>query len=195
MQTIRIGLNMKIIILDRDGVINHDSTKYVKSADEWELITGSDKAIANLTQIGYKVIVCTNQSGIGRRLYGMEELNEMHEKMNKLVSNSGGSIAAIFICPHTPEDNCNCRKPKPGMIYEICERFNVDDISQVMLVGDSERDLQAINNAGGIPILVKTGNGKKTLNKSVIPPGTLVFDNLLAVSEYLVAKEEEAYGK
>lgn len=185
---------MKIIILDRDGVINHDSPKYVKSVDEWEIITDSPKAIANLTHIGYKVIVCTNQSGIGRGLYGMEELNEMHEKMHRLVNSSGGEIAAIFMCPHTNEDNCKCRKPKPGMIYEICERFNVDDISKIMFVGDSERDLQAISTAGGIPILVKTGNGKKTLAKSELPPNTLVFDNLLAVSEYLIAKEEEEHG-
>jgi D-glycero-D-manno-heptose 1,7-bisphosphate phosphatase len=183
---------MKIIILDRDGVINHDSTKYVKSVDEWEAIPDSIKAIANLTHIGYKVVVCTNQSGIGRGLYAMEQLNEMHEKMHRLVHSSGGSIAAIVVCPHIPGDNCKCRKPKPWMIYEICERFNVDDISKVMLVGDSERDLQAIHSAGGIPILVKTGNGKKTLAKSELPPSTIVFDNLLAVSEYLIAKEEEA---
>lgn len=182
---------MKIIILDRDGVINYDSSKYIKAVDEWEIIPDSAKAIANLTQIGYKVIVCTNQSGIGRGLYKMESLNEMHEKMHKLVHNAGGTIAAIFICPHTPDDKCNCRKPKPGMIHEICERFNVDDVSKIMFVGDSERDLQAIESAGGIPVLVKTGNGKKTLNKENIPPGTLVFDNLLALSEYLIAKEEE----
>lgn len=182
---------MKIIILDRDGVINHDSTKYVKNIDEWEIITDSAKAIANLTQIGYKVVVCTNQSGIGRGLYGMEELNAMHEKMHKLVSHEGGEIAAIFMCPHTPADNCECRKPKPGMIYEICERFNVDNISNVMLVGDSARDLEAIQAAGGIPVLVKTGNGKKTLAKGEIPPDTLIFDNLLEVSEYLISKEEE----
>lgn len=186
---------MKIIILDRDGVINHESTQFVKSADEWEPISGSIKAIANLTQIGFNVVVCSNQSGIGRGLYGMEELNAMHEKMHKLVTNAGGHIAAIFICPHIPDDNCSCRKPKPGMIYEICERFNVNNVEKVMLVGDSERDLQAIKTAGGIPILVKTGNGKKTLNKGTIPPDTLVFDNLLNVSEYLITKEEEEYGK
>ncbi len=186
---------MKLIILDRDGVINHDSRKYIKSADEWIIIPGSAKAIANLTQIGYTVVVCSNQSGIGHGLYGMTELNEMHEKMHKLVNHAGGVIAAVFICPHVPEDNCECRKPKPGMIYEIGKRFNLDDMSNVMFVGDSERDLLAIEAAGGIPVLVKTGNGKKSLNKITIPPGTLVFDNLLSVSEYLIAKEEEEYGK
>lgn len=188
---------MKLIILDRDGVINHDSRKYIKNADEWVPITGSPKAIANLTQIGYTVVICSNQSGIGHGLYGMKELNEMHEKMHKLIDNAGGSIDAIFICPHIPEDDCTCRKPKPGMINEIADRFNIDDMSKIMFVGDSERDLLAIESAGGIPVLVKTGNGKKSLNKTTIPHGTLVFDNLLAVSEYLIAKEEEAaeHGK
>ena len=180
---------MKIIILDRDGVINYDSTKYIKNADEWVAMDDSLVAIANLTNLDYKIIICSNQSGIGRGLFTMEELNEMHEKMHKLVNQAGGEITAIFICPHTPDDDCNCRKPKPGMIYEICERFNVEDISKVMMVGDSERDLEAIHSASGIPVLVKTGNGRKTLIKSKLPPGTLVFDNLLEFSEYLIDKE------
>ena len=180
---------MKIIILDRDGVINYDSEKYVKNADEWVAIPESLEAIANLTNLDYKIIVCSNQSGIGRGLFTMEELNEMHEKMHKLIHQAGGELAAIFICPHTPNDNCNCRKPKPGMIYEICERFNVDDISQVMMVGDSKRDLDAIYSASGIPILVKTGNGKKTSVTGNLPSNTLIFENLLEFSEYLINKE------
>jgi D-glycero-D-manno-heptose 1,7-bisphosphate phosphatase len=180
---------MKIIILDRDGVINYDSNKYVKNVDEWEVIPSSMEAIANLTQAGYKVIICTNQSGISRGLFTIEELNEIHEKLHKCVAQSGGEITAIFMCPHKPDDNCACRKPKPKMIFEICERFNIDDISNVMMVGDSPRDLNAIMEAGGIPVLVKTGNGKKTLAKEKLPPGTLVFEDLLAVSEYLLNKE------
>lgn len=182
---------MKLIILDRDGVINYDSDKYIKNVDEWEPIPGSLEAIANLTQNDFTVVVCSNQSGISRGLFSFEELNEMHTKMHKLVKQAGGEISAIFCCPHKPEDNCECRKPKPKMIFDICERFNVDNISTVMLVGDSARDLEAINNAGGIPVLVKTGNGKKTLTKSKIPPGTLVFENLFEVSEYLIEKENE----
>lgn len=182
---------MKVIILDRDGVINYDSDKYVKNIEEWEPIPESLEAIANITQLGYKVIVCTNQAGIGRGLFTVEELNNIHEKMHKLVEQSGGSIAAIFFCPHITEDNCQCRKPKPGMIHDICDRFNIDNISSVMLVGDSDRDLEAIHSAGGIPVLVKTGNGKKTLSKGKIPPGTLVFENLLEVSEYLMAKDND----
>jgi D-glycero-D-manno-heptose 1,7-bisphosphate phosphatase len=182
---------MKIIILDRDGVINYDSAKYIKKVDEWEPIEDSLEAIANLTSLDYKIIICSNQSGIGRGLFTMEDLNEMHEKMHKLVHLAGGEIAAIFICPHTPDDNCNCRKPKPGMIYEICERFNVEDITQVMMVGDSQRDLEAIHSASGIPVLVKTGNGKKTKSLDKLPPGTLIFDSLLAFSEYLIDKDNQ----
>ena len=177
---------MKIIILDRDGVINHDSDKFIKSADEWNPLPGSLEAIAKLNQAGYKVVVCTNQSGIGRGLYTMKTLNEIHEKMHNLVDNAGGRIAAVFFCPHTSEDNCECRKPKPQMIFDICDRFNIDDIANIMFVGDSERDLLAIATAGGVPVLVKTGNGKKTLAKGNLPSGTLVFDNLLELSEYLI---------
>ena len=181
---------MKIIILDRDGVINHDSEAFVKSADEWEPIAGSIEAIADLTQAGYKVVVCTNQSGIGRKFYSMEDLNLIHEKMHKMVEQEGGKIVAVFFCPHTADDNCSCRKPKPSMILEIIDRFNIDDIPNLMLVGDSMRDLEAIKAAGGIPILVKTGNGKKTLANNTLPEGTLVFKNLLAVSEYLLESKE-----
>ncbi|MBY0380107.1 MAG: D-glycero-beta-D-manno-heptose 1,7-bisphosphate 7-phosphatase [Burkholderiales bacterium] len=182
---------MKVLILDRDGVINYDSDKYVKNSDEWEAIPESLEAIANITQLGYKIVVCTNQSGIGRGLFSVEELNDIHEKMHRLVKQSGGEIAAVVFCPHTTEDNCNCRKPKPGMIQDICERFNIENIANVMMVGDSDRDLEAIYNAGGIPVLVKTGNGKKTMAKGKVPPGTLVFENLLEVSEYLMAKDSD----
>ncbi len=182
---------MKLILLDRDGVINQDSDKFVKSVDEFEILPGSIEGIANLSQAGFKVVVCTNQSGIGRGLFTMEDLNEMHGKLHQLVDQAGGTIDAIIFCPHTPEDNCNCRKPKPGMILDICERFNVDDISEVMMIGDSIRDLQAIANAGGIPVLVKTGNGKKTLAKETLPKGTLVFDNLLAASEHIIEQQQK----
>lgn len=181
---------MKIIILDRDGVINQDSPDYIKSAEEWEAIPGSLEAISHLTKAGYKIIVCTNQSGIGRGIYTMETLNEIHQKMHRLVNQAGGEIAAVFICPHKPEDNCECRKPKPKMILDICERFNIDVHDKVMMVGDSLRDLEAITLAGGIPVLVKTGNGKKTFTKHTLPPNTLVFENLLVFSEYLIELKE-----
>lgn len=180
---------MKLIILDRDGVINIEREDFIKNVDEWEEIPESLEAIANLTQSGFKVVVCTNQSGIGRGFYTMETLNSIHEKMHKRVEQAGGKIAAIFFCPHKPNDNCDCRKPKPGMIKEIFERFNIDDPTAIIFVGDSIRDLEAIHHMGGIPVLVKTGNGKKTLANGNLPKGTLIFDNLLAVSEYLINKE------
>jgi len=175
----------KYIILDRDGVINHDSAEFVKNIDEFIIYPNSLQAIANLTQNNYKIIICTNQSGIGRGLFSVADLNEMHNKLIQEVRDSGGNIEAIVFCPHTTEDNCNCRKPKPGMILDICERLNLD-ITQTMMVGDSIRDLQAIKSAGGIPVLVKTGNGKKTFAKEQLPEGTLVFNDLLEVSIYLI---------
>lgn len=182
---------MRIIILDRDGVINEDSDKFVKNVDEFVLIPGSVDAIANLSQAGFKVVVCTNQSGLGRGLFTMEELNEIHEKLHQSVEQAGGSVDAIIFCPHTADEKCDCRKPKPGMILDICERFHVEDISSVMMIGDSIRDLQAITAAGGSAILVKTGNGKKTLAKEVLPPETMVFEDLLAASEYVIEKDRE----
>ena len=182
---------MKLILLDRDGVINYDSDKFVKNIDEFEMIPGSIDGIANLSQAGFKVVVCTNQSGIGRGIFTMEDLNAMHGKLHQLVDQAGGRIDAIIFCPHVPEDNCRCRKPQPGMINDICERFNIDDISKVMLIGDSIRDLEAITNAGGIPILVKTGNGKKTLAKQNLPERTLIFDNLFAASEYIIEQQQK----
>lgn len=176
---------MKLILLDRDGVINYDSEKYVKHADEWVVIPDSLIAIANLTQAGYKVVVCSNQSGLGRGLFTMEKLNNIHTKMCVMVEQAGGKIAAVCFCPHKPEDNCNCRKPQPRLILDVCERFNIKDMHKVMLVGDSLRDLEAIAAAGGIPILVKTGKGKKTA-KETLPPNTLVFDNLLKASEHII---------
>lgn len=177
---------MKLILLDRDGVINQDSDKFVKNIDEFVMIPHSIEAIANLSQAGFKVIICTNQSGLGRGLFTMEDLNEMHSKLHQLVGEAGGKIDAIVYCPHVPEDDCGCRKPKTGMVDDICERFNYDDIHNLVMIGDSLRDLQMIAKVGGLPILVKTGNGKKTLAKMELPSGTLVFDNLLAASEYVV---------
>lgn len=177
---------MKFILLDRDGVINHDSNSYIKTPDEFEVYPESITAIANLSQAGYTIIICTNQSGLGRGLFNIEQLNEIHAKLHRLVNQAGGNIAAIFYCPHLSKDNCDCRKPKPGMILDVFDRFNIETPANVMFVGDSQRDLDAIYAAGGIPVLVKTGNGLKTLSSGHIHSGTLVFNNLLEVSEYLI---------
>ncbi|WP_373741918.1 D-glycero-beta-D-manno-heptose 1,7-bisphosphate 7-phosphatase [Neisseria sp.] len=178
---------MKLIILDRDGVLNHDRDDFVKSADEWVPIEGSMDAVALLTEAGCTVAVATNQSGIGRKYFSMQDLTEMHAKMHRLVQQAGGVIDGIWFCPHTAADNCDCRKPKPGMVRDILARFNAD-AAETWLVGDSLRDLQAMAAAGGKSALVLTGKGAKTLaeHESELPEDTQVFDNLLAFAQYIV---------
>ncbi len=178
---------MKLIILDRDGVINHDSDQFIKSPEEWQPIDGSLDAIAFLTQAGYTLAVATNQSGIARGYFNVQTLNEMHSKMHKLVRQAGGEISGIWFCPHTADSNCDCRKPKPGMVLDILDRFQAQ-ASETYLVGDSLRDLQAIASAGGKPILVRTGKGMKTLaqDSENLPQGTQIFDSLLDFAVHLV---------
>jgi D-glycero-D-manno-heptose 1,7-bisphosphate phosphatase len=179
-------MGTKLIILDRDGVINQDSDLYIKSPDEWVPIPGSLEAIARLNQWGWRVVVCTNQSGIGRGLFGMDTMNAIHDKMIKMASHVGGTIDAIFFCPHTNVDACECRKPKPGMLKEIAARYTMD-LAGVPVVGDSLRDLQAAAAVGAAPILVLTGKGKKTQLDPALPEGTPVFADLAAAVKKLTA--------
>lgn len=153
---------MKLVILDRDGVINHDSDEFIKSADEWIAIDGSIDAIASLSKAGFTVVVATNQSGLGRGLFDLDDLEAMHAKLTQLVIDAGGEVAAIFYCPHSPEDNCNCRKPKTGLIDAIEAEFDTS-AGGVPVIGDSLRDLQSALSKGADPILVLTGKGQKTL--------------------------------
>ena len=132
---------MKLVILDRDGVINQDSAEYIKSPEEWKPLPGSLEAIARLNQGGYHVVVATNQSGVGRGLLDMATLNAIHEKMHKALAQAGGRIDAVFYCPHAEDANCNCRKPKPGLLEDIARRFNAD-LTDVPCIGDALRDLQ-----------------------------------------------------
>jgi D-glycero-D-manno-heptose 1,7-bisphosphate phosphatase len=176
---------MKLIILDRDGVINVDSAQFIKSPDEWKPIPGSLEAIAALTQAGYRVVVATNQSGIGRGLFDMSTLNAINAKMHKAVSQAGGRIEAIFYCPDTAESESRYRKPAPGMFLEIGERLAMP-LEGVPAVGDSLRDLQAASAVNARPILVLTGKGQKTLEGGGLPEGTEVFPDLAAVAEALV---------
>lgn len=176
---------MKLVILDRDGVINEDRDDYVKCPMEWVPIAHSLEAIANLTQAGWRIVVATNQSGIGRGIFNMHALNDMHDKMHRLVNQAGGRIAAVVFCPHTQDDGCDCRKPLPGMVLEIVERFNAR-LEGLPMIGDSLKDLLAIYAAGGLPILVKTGKGEETLKQNNLPEGTLVFNDLYDAAEYLI---------
>lgn len=175
---------MKLIILDRDGVINFDSDLYIKSPEEWRPIPGSLEAIARLNQWGYRVVVATNQSGIGRGLFEMDTLNAIHDKMIKAVAQAGGRIDAVFFCPHTNADKCRCRKPRPGMLEDIAARYNTD-LAGVPAIGDSLRDLQAAEAVEAQPILVLTGKGSKTEQDPDLPPGTLAFNDLAAAVAYL----------
>lgn len=177
---------MKLIILDRDGVINFDSAQFIKSPDEWKPIPGSLAAIARLNQSGYRVVVATNQSGVGRGLFEMDTLNAIHEKMHKALAQAGGRIDAIFFCPHTSADNCACRKPKPGMLHEISKRFNTN-LTDVPAIGDALRDLEAAVTVGAKPMLVLTGKGKKTATDPELPAGTLIFPDLAAAVAHLLA--------
>jgi len=185
-----------LVIVDRDGVINFDSDAYIKSVSEWVAIPGSLEAIARLSRADYRVVVATNQSGIARGLYDMETLNRIHQKMTKALGEHGGRIDAIFFCPHGPDDNCHCRKPKPGLLYEIKERLKVD-LAGVPVVGDSLRDLECADSVGALPVLVRTGKGSRTWPKLEAAQATgkllqtLVFDDLAAFTESLLRGDLE----
>ena len=176
---------MKLVILDRDGVINVDSAQFIKSPAEWKPIPGSLEAIARLCQAGYRVVLATNQSGVGRGLFDMDTLNAIHEKMHRAVQGVGGRIDAIFFCPHAADSKCDCRKPKPGMFERIAACFNVN-LTGTPAVGDSLRDLQAAAAVGCTPLLVLTGKGEKTLADGDLPAGTLVFPDLAAAVEHIL---------
>jgi D-glycero-D-manno-heptose 1,7-bisphosphate phosphatase len=180
----------KVVILDRDGVINVDSDAFIKSPDEWVALPGSLEAIARLSQAGYRVAIATNQSGIGRGLFDMNALNAMHLKMHRMAAAVGGRIDAVFFCPHTAEDHCECRKPKAGMLKMINERFEVAP-ENTPVVGDAMRDMEAGASLGHPVHLVLTGKGRKTLAAGGLPEGTTVHDDLRAfVLDFLADAQE-----
>ena len=148
-----------VVFLDRDGVINRDSPGYIKNRSEFEFLPGSLEAIRQLTSKGFGIIVITNQSAVNRNLISKNELEHMHRLMQADVRSHGGRIDDIFYCPHIPEDGCECRKPKPGMIHSARDAYSIDLTSSIM-IGDSVRDIACARNAGcGQAILVKTGYG------------------------------------
>lgn len=176
---------MKLIILDRDGVINFDSDRFIKSPDEWKPIPGSLEAIARLNQAGYRVVIATNQSGIGRGLFDMATLNAIHDKLYRALAQVGGRIDALFYCPHAADLNCPCRKPRPGMLEEIARRFNTD-LTGVPAIGDALRDLEAAAAVGAQPMLVLTGKGRRTQEAGGLPEGTLIFQDLAEVAKQVI---------
>ena len=177
---------MKLIILDRDGVINIGSAQFIKTPEEWRPIPGSLEAIARLTRDGWRVVVATNQSGLARGLFEMATLNAIHAKMHKAVAQAGGRIEAVFYCPHSADMDCDCRKPRTGLFNEIATRYG-RDLLGVPSIGDSLRDLQAAASVGARPLLVRTGKGEKTLLAGGLPENTPVFADLSEAVEHLLA--------
>jgi len=150
-----------LLILDRDGVINRDSDAFVKSPAEWLPLPGAIRAIADLSKAGYTVAVASNQSGLARGLFDRNALRAMHRKLRRLVEAEGGQVDRIVICPHGPDDGCACRKPRPGLLLRLARHYGTS-LEGVPAIGDSLRDLQAAKAAGARPILVRTGNGRRT---------------------------------
>ena len=180
---------MKLIILDRDGVINEDSDNYIKSPQEWIPIPGSLEAIARLNKAHYRVVVATNQSGIARGYYDLETLNAMHGKMNDLLAQLGGRVDGVFFCPHGPDDGCDCRKPRSGLFKQIAKRMNVS-LRGIPAIGDSLRDIKAAQHVGAKPYLVLTGKGQRTLESMHMPEDTPVFADLAEAVETLLKKHK-----
>ena len=175
---------MKLVILDRDGTINQDSDQYIKSPAEWKPVAGSMEAIARLTQGGWRIVVATNQSGIARGLFDMATLNAIHSEMHRVVGQAGGRIDAIFFCPHAADSNCECRKPKPGLLREIGSRYDIE-LKGVPMIVDALRDLEAAAAVGAQPYLVLTGKGRQTRDAGGLPTGTEVVANLAAIAARL----------
>ena len=179
---------MKLVILDRDGVINEDSKNYIKSPEEWVPIEGSLDAISFLNENGYTVVVATNQSAISKKLFSLSTLDEIHKKMQGLLKVKNAKIDKIFFCPHTDDDNCSCRKPKNGLMKQISKYYKIS-LKNVPSIGDSTRDLEAFSSSDAQPILVRTGNGKTVEKNKMYPKNTLIFNNLLEASKFIVKSE------
>lgn len=176
------------VLLDRDGVINHDDVGYIKSVNEWIPISGSLEAITMFNENGFKVIVITNQSGIGRGLYDEPAMQEIHREMLKRVKQLGGKIENIYFCPHDPDAKCLCRKPEPGMFKAFSKDYD-RQLNDLYYVGDKLSDLQAAKAAGAKSILVKTGKGEQTLaeNPQINSP---IFENLYEAAKFIIAEKK-----
>ena len=181
-----IGAARKLIVLDRDGVINADSDDYVKSPDEWRPLPGSLGAIARLTQAGFDVVVATNQSGIGRGLFSTDTLDAIHARMRQAVTAAGGEIRAIYVCPHRPEDDCACRKPRPGLLEQIARDFG-RPLAEVPFVGDKLSDVEAAIAAGARPVFLQAP-GRAADADQARALGADVYESLAAAVDALLAE-------
>ncbi len=184
-------MSMKLVILDRNGTINVNRDDFVKSDVEWTPLPGALEAVARLNHAGWHVVVASNQSGLGRGLFDVASLNQMHAKMHKMLASVGGRVDAVFYCPHSPDENCNCRKPKAGLFQQIGDRYGVD-LANVPTCGDSLRDLQAGASVGCEPHLVLTGMGAACRGVELppeYPANTTVHDDLGAFVDFLLVRE------
>ena len=179
---------MKLVILDRDGVINEDSVAYIKKPNEWRAIPGSLDAIAQLNREGWRVVLATNQSGLSRKLFNISMLNHIHAELHRQLAEVGGKIEAIFICPCLPSSNCDCYKPNPGMLLDIAERLQIS-LKEVPFIGDSLRDIEAARNAGAQPWLVRTGNGRRTESELEHLDDVRIYDDLAMAVEALLESQ------
>ena len=190
------SIGIKTIFLDRDGVINRDSPDYIKSWDEFHFLPGSVEAITRLSQSGRRVILITNQSVIHRKMVLPETLDQMHANLKAAVREAGGCITDIFFCPHTPDEGCACRKPRPGLILAACRAHGLDPAECVM-VGDSAKDIRCAHRAGcARALLVRTGNGLKAAEdlKQTLEPPDAVVDDLAAAVDWIFNNDGAAAG-
>ena len=187
---------VKLVIFGRDGILNQYRDDHVKAALEWEPVPGALEAVARLNHAGWHAVVATNQAGIGRGLIDMATVNAVHAYMNRKLMEQGGRFDAVFFCPHTPEDHCDCRKPLPGMLLDIGRRYGAD-LSAVPMVADTLRDLQAAQAAGCEPHLVLSGRAKGMDEASLarcleLVPCTVVHESLQAFADHLMRRNQSA---
>ncbi|MBI1731160.1 MAG: D-glycero-beta-D-manno-heptose 1,7-bisphosphate 7-phosphatase [Gammaproteobacteria bacterium] len=180
-------MNANLLILDRDGVINADSPDHIKSESEWKALPGSLGAISRANRAGYRVVILSNQSALGRGFMTIEDLNAIHQKLVLHLSQFGGNIEAFFFCPHKPDDNCTCRKPGTGLYRELAHRLGAN-VSGVPSIGDKLSDIEAAQAAGARPVLVRTGNGRDLEKSGKLPAGVPVHDDLRAAVEALLTE-------
>lgn len=174
----------RLVILDRDGVVNYDSDVYIRSAEQWIPIPGALEAIAFLSRAGFDIVIATNQAGVAKGCFSRGELDRIHEKMLAAVASAGGRLHRVITCTHHPDEKCSCRKPQPGMLLDACNEFHVDP-ADVCFVGDSLRDMQAAVAAGCQPVLVLSGNGEATRTSAQLPAHTRIYADLTSFARQL----------
>lgn len=178
---------MKVLVLDRDGVINADSPDYIKSPDEWQPLPGSVEAIARASQAGYAIAIASNQSGVGRGLFDLDMLSAIHDRMIEAVEDAGGRIDLIVFCPHKPDEGCECRKPKAGLLRRIETELGVS-LRKQWMIGDSLKDLAAAREMHMQPVLVRTGNGARVESELQDNSDVLIFDSLAVAMDDLLER-------